>query len=76
MINIKENLTEAEKEQLYNWSSQLMQLVDNMEQVEQAIQDQLLKSFDDLTEKDAWGATYEDIVQCLSAHKIIAAKRK
>ena len=44
-------LTEAEKEQLYNWSSQLMQLVDNMEQVEQAIQDQLLKSFDDFTEK-------------------------
>lgn len=44
-------LTEAEKEQLYNWSSQLMQLVDNMEQVKQAIQDQLLKSFDDLTEK-------------------------
>ena len=28
-----------------------MQLVDNMEQVEQAIQDQLLKSFDDFTEK-------------------------
>lgn len=44
-------LTEAEKEQLYNWSSQLMQLVDNMEQVKQAIQDQLLKSFDDFTEK-------------------------
>ena len=44
-------LTEAEKEQLYAWSSQLMQLVENMEQVKQAIQDQLLKSFDDLTEK-------------------------
>lgn len=38
--------------------------------------DTLKSLVDDLTEKDAWGATYEDIVQCLSDHKIIAAKRK
>ena len=38
--------------------------------------DTLKSLVDDLTEKDAWGATYEDIVQCLSDHKIVAAKRK